>query len=129
MVGDVLRALQVLGFRLTVDGNELNVKPGALITPDLRAVIRQHRDALVALLGEGGPGPSPYVDPNLGDPAIRLAIAADAAARRERSEIVAVVLSTLVRSSAGDRDAASLLPYHTLVLALHDGRTLSQEAA
>lgn len=129
MVDDVLRALHALGFRLTVEDDKLTVKPRALLTPELRTVIKQHRDGLITVLKAGGPGPSPYVDPGLGDTVTRLAIAADAAAGRERSVMVAVVISTLLRAAAGDRDAASLLPYHTLVLALHDRRALDQEAA
>ena len=49
---DLLQRLRLEGFGLTVDGNRLIVTPGSELTDARRALIRQHKLALLVLLSE-----------------------------------------------------------------------------
>jgi hypothetical protein len=66
----LLSALQTKGVRLGVRGDQLAVDaPKGVLTGDLRAAIRQHKAALLAMLAQDGPpvplSASPSVDLNM----------------------------------------------------------------
>jgi len=49
---DLLQQLRLEGFGLTVDGDRLIVTPATELTDERRALIRQHKTELLALLSE-----------------------------------------------------------------------------
>lgn len=47
---DILGKLQILGLRLSAEGDTLRAEPKAAITDEARALIRQHKPEILALL-------------------------------------------------------------------------------
>lgn len=59
----VLRDLTRRGFRLRVDGDRLLIAPASRLTDEDRLRVRQHREAIVAMLrGEKAPPPWRGID-------------------------------------------------------------------